>query len=260
MAAMTGVLRDGWRLAVGTVTVLPVAPPTRVDLAVARVAMVLAPAAFVPVAVLAGGFACAGAALGLPAMISGVLAVAVVAWLTRAIHLDGLADTADGLGVPGDRERALAVMRGGDVGPMGVVALVLVVLLQVAAAGELAGRGPFGVLQVAAALVASRAALAVVARRGVPAARPDGLGAAVAGSVPGVAAALLWVGVALLLAGASWVAGGSPLSALAAAVAGVGAVLVLVAMARRRLGGVTGDVFGAAVEVCAAAVLVTLTI
>ena len=65
-----------------------------------------------------------------PVWCVGLSVVAVLAVGTRALHLDGLADTVDGFGSGWDRERALAVMRRGDIGPMGVTALVLVLGLQ----------------------------------------------------------------------------------------------------------------------------------
>ena len=111
---------------------------------------------------------------------------AAVAALTRGLHLDGLADTADGLGtrlLPPDE--ALAVMRRGDTGPFGVVSVVLVLLVQVSAAAQ---AGPLALM---AAVVVGRLAMTWSCRRGVPAARPDGLGALVAGSVSPVHAAAL---------------------------------------------------------------------
>jgi adenosylcobinamide-GDP ribazoletransferase len=118
---------------------------------------------------------------------------------------------------------------------------------------------PGGALAVALLVCASRAALLLVCRRGVPAARPDGLGRTVAGTVAPVAgglAGLVAVAVVLLaahLAGRPW-----PEGLVAAALALV-AVAVLVAHVVRRLGGVSGDVMGTAVEVALTALLVGMS-
>lgn len=273
-------MRDAVRLALGTLTVLPVRPPQRVDRRTAGRAMVLAPL----VGLLLGGLVAAAlrlldAASARPSpLLAAALGVAAVAVLTRGMHLDGLADTADGLGSGKPAEAALAVMRGGDVGPFGVAALTLTLLLQVAALSTAfaEGRGP-GSLVVA--LVVSRTALPLVCLHGVPAARADGLGSSVAGSVS--RAGLL---VAVLLAAAAVVAtsvvSGGPGSWAAAAVlpagrpgAGAGPdllwpalstvlpLLLAALLARRcvrRLGGVTGDVLGACVEVACTAALVLM--
>ncbi|GAA1435497.1 adenosylcobinamide-GDP ribazoletransferase [Microlunatus lacustris] len=235
------------RLAVGTLTVLPTGA-VHVDQATARGAMLLAPLAVLPLALPAALVGGAAAALALPGPAVGLLVVAVLALGTRALHLDGLADTVDGLGTGWDRGRALEVMRRGDVGPMGVVALVLVLGLQAVAAGAVvtgwAGAGGLALL-----ICCSRAALAVACRTGVPAARPAGLGAAVAGTVPVVAAAGTWVGVGVLLALAWALLGGSVAGGLVTALLALVAAVALVGWCRRRLGGVTGDVLGAVVEV-----------
>jgi adenosylcobinamide-GDP ribazoletransferase len=233
--------------------VLPTGAVT-VDRATARGAMLLAPLAVLPLGLLTTGLAAAGVAVGWPGLVVGLVAVAGLALATRALHLDGLADTVDGLGASWDRERALAVMRRGDVGPMGAVALVLVVGVQAAAIGALATEwsSPLGL---GALVCCSRAMLAVVCRRGVPAARTSGLGAAVAGSVPPTAAATVSLLVAAVLAllwaelGGLWWAG--LLTALATVAVGV----LLVGWCVHRLGGVTGDVMGAAVEVALTALL-----
>ena len=92
------------------------------------------------IGLLLGGAATGAAVLGtrwISPLAGAVLAVTVLALLTRGLHLDGLADTADGLGPLRGRDRALEVMHRGDVGPFGVVTLVLTLLLQVACAAAL---------------------------------------------------------------------------------------------------------------------------
>jgi adenosylcobinamide-GDP ribazoletransferase len=245
--------RPALRLAVGTLTVLPTGPVT-VDRPTARGAMLLAPLAVLPLGLLGAGLAGAGAVLSWPGLVVGLVCVAGLALGTRGLHLDGLADTVDGLGSGWDRERALEVMRRGDVGPMGAVALVLVLGVQGTAVGALvhgwASAPALGVL-----VCCSRAVLVVVCRQGVPAARPSGLGAAMAGSVPPAAAVAVQVGVAAVLALLWEARGGVWWAGLLTALATVAAGILLVGWCVRRLGGVTGDVMGAAVEVALAVLL-----
>ncbi len=190
--------------------------------------------------------------VGLPPLVQACCGVITLQLGTRALHLDGLADTADGLSASYDRERALAVMHTGDVGPSGAAAVTLTLLLQVACVAALLGREP---ALAGFALVVSRAAPTVTCTRGIPPALPDGLGATVAQSVPRSAAAavgavLVVAGVAVgLLSDAPWWA---PLVML------LGALLAGAALLRRcvrRLGGINGDVIGAAVEITLAASL-----
>jgi adenosylcobinamide-GDP ribazoletransferase len=244
------------RLAVGTLTVIPTGA-VEVTRTVATGAMALAPVAALPVAAAGGAAAWAASASGLPGLVAGLAALAAAALASRGLHLDGLADTVDGFASGWDRERALAVMKRGDVGPMGVVALVVVVVAQAALLGVLAD-GWRGALLIAALFCVSRCAVPQVCARGIPAARPDGLGAAVAGTVPRPAVAGCWLlgsvllGAALAVAGRSWWGGGP------AVVAATLAVALLVARARRRFGGMTGDVIGAGVELALLVLLLAL--
>lgn len=245
------------RLAGGFLSVLPVRPVLDPQPRTVSRAMVVAPLVVVPLAVVAGLVRWAATAAGLPGLVGGLLVVGTLALGTRALHLDGLADTVDGLGASWDRTRALEVMRRGDVGPMGVVALVVVLGLQAAGVAGLPP-GAYGALSVVLLVCASRGVLALACRRGVPAARPDGLGRVVAGSVGpvGLGVAVL---VLLVLGVAAGVAAGRPWwQGLLAAVLAVVVVLGLVGHAVRRLGGVSGDVLGAVVEAAFATFVVVL--
>jgi adenosylcobinamide-GDP ribazoletransferase len=271
-------VRDAWRLAFGTLTVLRVRRPSTVDRRTAGRAMVLAPLVGL---VLGGGVAVLLGLLSsrLDPLLAAALAVALLALLTRGLHLDGLADTADGLGSGKPAEQALSLMSRGDVGPFGVLTVVLVLLVQVAALQALFadGRGPAAV---AVAGVVSRAVLPLLCSVGVPAARRGGLGAQVAGTVSrrGLLAAasvsvlsvlaVLGVGLALRAAVglAPTLAPGrtlpTSLGTLVALTVPVLAAGLLAHRCVRRLGGVSGDVLGAAVEVAftACVVLLALTV
>ncbi|GAA4682260.1 adenosylcobinamide-GDP ribazoletransferase [Streptomyces chumphonensis] len=259
---------DGLRFAFGTLTVLPV-PVRRWDRAAARAGMQWAPVVGVVVGVAAGAVGAALLGLGAGALTAAVATVAVPAVLTRGLHLDGLADVADGLGSGRDAEGALAVMKRSDIGPFGVVTLLLVLLGQVAVLAELYARSwPTGAWGYVVAATAARAALTLAARRGVPGARPEGLGAVVAGTVPRARAALVVAAVASLAAAGGALGdlgdGGAALGAAsrcaAAVLVGLAAAELLLRRCRRRLGGVTGDVFGALAECAATAALLTLAL
>lgn len=231
-------------------TVLPV--PARA-VASARGVLPWAPVVGLGLGGIAAGVAVLGSRWVSPAT-GAVLALAVLALLTRGLHLDGLADTADGLGPLRGRERALEVMRQGDVGPFGVVALVLVLLLQVAClAAFLAGDG--GWLPLWAAVVTARLAMARTGLPGVPVAEGSSLGRAVACTV-----SRRWLlGCALALIALIVLTGGGDLlragSLAVAAAAGLVASELLFRRARRRLGGVNGDVMGAMGETATTAAL-----
>jgi adenosylcobinamide-GDP ribazoletransferase len=218
------------RSALGFLTVVGgAAPPSR-----------RAPAWFGVVGALVGlavGGAWWGAAQLWPPVVAAVLAVAVDAGLTGMLHLDGLADSADGLLPPLERDRRLAVMATPDVGAFGAVVLVLVLVARVAALASLAPEP----LLVAGLWAGSRAAMAV-ALATLPYARRGGAatGFAAGRAAAGPALATLVVALAVVVATVGGVAG---LATVLAAAAGFAAV---VALALARLGGYTGDVLGAA--------------
>jgi adenosylcobinamide-GDP ribazoletransferase len=217
------------------------------------------------VGLLVGALAAAAGWLGAryaTPLVGAVLALAVLAALTRGLHLDGLADTADGLGPLRVRRRALEVMRAGDVGPFGVVTLVLTLLLQAACLAALLSVGG-GWLALPVAVVAARLVMARTGLRGVAIADGSSLGRTVAGTVSAV-----WLAGAVLVTAAAVLgaavllglgpAGGAQL--LATAALGWAAAEVLHRRARTRLGGVNGDVMGAMGEVTTAVALLAAAV
>jgi cobalamin 5'-phosphate synthase/cobalamin synthase len=184
----------------------------------------------------------------LPAWTAAALALLVAAVVTGAMHLDALADAADGLGGT-TRERRLEIMRDHAIGSFGAVALVLVLLVEASALAALASSGNATPGFAAAAAVARWAPLPLAAL--LPPARPSGQGRALAetgalGPLGGLAVAAV---VALLLEG---------VDGLAVLGAAAGTALVVGLFVRRLIGGVTGDVLGGTTELAQAAGLVAL--
>ena len=195
---------------------------------------------------------------GLNLLAVGILAVGALAAGSRAIHWDGLSDTADGLTASYDAERSLTVMKSGTSGPAGVIATVVVAGVQAASLASLFATWRGAVL--AGVLVcASRVALTITCVRGVPAARTDGLGQPHSGTVSPLAALLSWLVTAVVVAlVAGWVGFAAWRGLVAVVLAGL-VVVLLVRRAVRRFRGVTGDVYGAAIELSLATLLVSLT-
>jgi adenosylcobinamide-GDP ribazoletransferase len=176
-------------------------------------------------------------------------ALARIALLTGGLHLDGLADSADGLLVAGSRERRLEIMRDPRLGTFGVVALVLVLLADVAVLQRLGVHAALPAL-VAAGAFSRLAMLAVLVA--LPYVRTEGLGRAAEGRGRcDLALGVLLAAPALLL--------GWPRAALGLVVAAVAAAAVA-ALAHNRIGGATGDVYGAVSEVAQLAVLLAFVV
>ncbi len=242
---------DTLRLALSWLTVAPVgAPRTEIDRRAGGAVITAVPL----VGVLLGGLA-AAAAFGLshtraPDLLIGALVVALLALLTRGMHLDGLADTADGLGCYGDPQRVREVMRDGSAGPFGVAALVLVILIGAVSVAALAAESDWYAIVFAVAV--SRLAAVIGCRTGLAPADTTGFGALVAGtqrwSIP------VWIVVATA---AAYPLGWSGYVAVAVVVVGAWA---FTAHCARRIGGITGDVLGAAIELAGMAALIALTL
>lgn len=208
-----------------------------------------------------GWFPVVGALLGLAVAAGDRLASAVfpplpaalltlMLWkiLTGGLHLDGVADCLDGLGGR-DREHRLAIMRDSRIGTFGVAGLLFVLLLGLLAIAELPAAVRSGALVAAPAVARVAPGLLGCLH---PAARAEGLGAAFQACLrPGrvAVAAAVGLGVAALTLGAVGVAAAAAALAVAAA---------LGRFMARRLGGITGDVHGAAVEAAELVVLLAV--
>jgi adenosylcobinamide-GDP ribazoletransferase len=253
---------DAIRLAFGLLSILPAGMPAHVDRVVGRRAMLLAPL----VGAVLGGVAAGVVALvqlirpdaDLLAAVLGVLAVAA---LSGGLHLDGLADFADALGSRRDRETMLRIMKQSDIGPFGVLSIVAVLLVDVAALTACL-QANFGWQAILIATTASRLTLPWTCRTTIPSARPDGLGAIVAATVRPLTAALTTLAVLAAATALAWLTR-STTSAIATAAAfllTVAAALATTRRARTTLGGTTGDVLGAAIELTLPLALNTLAL
>jgi adenosylcobinamide-GDP ribazoletransferase len=187
------------------------------------------------------------------AMLIAIVSFALLAWATRALHLDGLADTADALGSGKPAAAALEIARKSDIGPFGVITLIFTLLLQIAAVASLPDAHD-AYFAFVIAIVTSRVALTWACTRMWPAARPDGLGAVVAATVP-LLVAIAWTIITIALA---WIFVG--IAGGVSVVLGILAGIVLLVIARRRLGGMTGDVLGATIEMTATTAVLVLAL
>lgn len=182
--------------------------------------------------------------------ISALAAIAAQLLITGALHEDGLADTFDGLGAGKDRAARLAIMDDSRIGTFGVLALMIVIGLRVESLVALANPWAVAAAMVAAGAL-SRSILSVL-MIALPTAKSTGL-AAMAGAPKGANVA---VGIVIAVALAWLALGMGSLHAIAAATV---IALLGYALARRALGGITGDVLGAVQQCAEAAVLVALS-
>jgi adenosylcobinamide-GDP ribazoletransferase len=258
-------VRDAVRLALGTLSVIPAGHPTTTDRRTWGRALTLAPVVGAVLGGLASAVAVGVTEVGDAPLLGAVVGVGCLALLTGGLHLDGLADVADGLGSRKPPDEARAVMKHSDIGPSGVVTLTLVLLVQVAALAQLlaTSRHDVTVVTVIGAAVISRAAITWTCRRGVAAASADGLGGQAAESLSvGAATAVVAASFALVVGAAALVESDRAVP-LAVAIGGVVALLVAELWRRhcsRRLGGITGDVLGSVEQVTFTVLLVSVTL
>ena len=177
-----------------------------------------------------------GATLVFPSLVAGVIALAVWVLLTGGLHLDGLADCCDGLFVSAAPERRLEIMKDPHMGAFGVIGLLIILLLKAAALSSLSLIAGLGIL-----LAASLARWCILLAALLPQARASGMGADFAS---GFRRSFIFWGAIIPVALAVLTGARGLFSILI----GVGAAGLIVWLAKSRIGGVTGDVFGMTVE------------
>ncbi len=234
------------RAALGLLTRLPVGSEEGADRGRATRAYPIVGAAIG----LLGGVVFAAASSVMSPLLAALLALAAMVWAGGALHEDGLADLADGFGGGVDAQAKLDIMRDSRIGTYGVLALVLSVAIRAVALAEISAPAA-GLLALIAVAAVSRAFLPAIMLTFDPA-RADGMGAGVGRPPQGavIAAAAIGAGIALVCLGVD--------GAIPALFVGALAATAIALLARRQIGGFTGDVLGAAQQVAEAAMLVTL--
>ncbi len=244
---------NGLRLAFSWLTVLPVRGPDEVDRAAATRAIALAPLVGIVLGAFAAGAMWALHRAGTNVALGGLITVAALALLTRGMHLDGLADTFDGLGSYGPPERAREIMKSGGAGPFGVAAMVFAIAVQAFSCASLAESGRW--YAIALGVAAGRVAVVLACRHGYEPAPGSGFGILVAGT-QSARVAVPWTVLAL---GAGFVATHSALGVVAVLLA-LSVTAVLIRHCVHRFGGLNGDILGAALELTTTITLATATL
>lgn len=201
----------------------------------------------------------AGHLLKLPPFLACSFAVAALVFATGAFHEDGLADTADGLGGGRDREHKLAILRDSRIGTFGGCALVLSLMMRVGALEALlASAGPLRALLALVAAEAGSRTAGLLLLQSLPPARTDGAGASAGVPGPdGITACLL---VAAGLVATCVIPAFGVTATFMALFAPIASWLFFHSLARRHIGGQTGDVAGAAQQVAVIAILTVILI
>jgi adenosylcobinamide-GDP ribazoletransferase len=189
-----------------------------------------------------------GSMLVFPPLVAGIITLIVWVALTGGLHLDGLADCCDGLFASASVERRLEIMKDPRMGAFGVIGLVLVLLLKAATLGSLDSDSSLGIL-----LAASLGRWCILPAGLLPLARPSGMGA---DFIAGFRRSFIFWGALIPLVIAVLLGTRGVLSAFT----GLGAMGLVLWLAKSRIGGVTGDVFGMIVEAIEMIVLLVFVI
>ncbi|MBN4927968.1 adenosylcobinamide-GDP ribazoletransferase [Hoyosella rhizosphaerae] len=235
---------DGIHLAFSWLTILPFRGPRLVDRHAGAWAIAASPLIGLGFGVVAALMLWGMLAANLPWQLAGVLTVGALALFTRGMHIDGLADTADGLGTFGSPARAQEVMRAGGSGPFGVATLVVVLVGQALALGALAEKQMF--VGIVVAIAAARVSVVLACRTGIRPARKDGFGALVVGTQSW---ALIGTWIVACLFIATMAVSNSPIHGPVVVVVAFAVAFVFTIHCARRFAGLNGDVLGAVLEI-----------
>jgi cobalamin 5''-phosphate synthase/cobalamin synthase len=189
-----------------------------------------------------------GAIFLFPPLVAGIVTLIIWVTLTGGLHLDGLADCCDGLFASVSPARRLEILKDPHVGAFGVIGLILILFLKAAALASLTHVSSFGIL-----LAASLARWCILPAGLFPLARPSGMGSDFAAGFQRsfiVWSAIIPLTLAILLG----------LRGILSSVTGLGAAGLVLWLAKSRIGGVTGDVFGMVVEIVESVILLAFLI
>jgi len=248
-------------VAISWLTVLPVpTPAVAMDRRTGGAVIAAVPVVGALLGSLAAALAFGLSHTSLPSTLIGVLLVVGLALITRGMHVDGLADTVDGLGCYGPPERVAEVMKSGSVGPFGAAAIVAAGAVQ--AIGFAALTDEHRWYDIVFAVIASRVAVVAACRRALGPASDTGFGAMVAGTQR--LSPIIWPAIMLIGAAALGATGSGnydithTLTAATTLAVMTTTIWLLSRHCARRIGGITGDILGAAIELGLAITLVGL--
>ncbi|MEL4356631.1 MULTISPECIES: adenosylcobinamide-GDP ribazoletransferase [unclassified Luteococcus] len=249
--------------ALGMFTLLPVPPTMELTPETNRRVMLALPWAGLVCGLVSAAAAALVVLCGAGNILAAMAGLAALAGVTGAMHLDGVADTADGLASRKGPQEALALMKQSDIGPMGVATAVLVLLLQASALASTALGGWLLVAALTCLPMVGKVAALFATVEGIPGARAGGFGALFTGITSRVNAVIDAMLVSTATAGLGLLASWDPTVMLAFVAAAVISWLVAGRWQRhllRRLGGLTGDTFGSLIEVCQTTFVVVLAL